>query len=127
MALSKKVRTLLWDRDSYCWHCGDTETLVPHHRKNRGMGGSSASEANTLSNLILVCWAWNDAMERHAQSAQDARMWGQKLAQWQDVKAPVFDRVEGRWWILEQDGTKREFIVDEGRAFRLQLPDLFEG
>jgi len=29
--------------------------------------------------------------------------------------------------VLEPDGKKREFILDEGRAFRLQLPDLFEG
>jgi len=28
-------------RDKHCPHCGATgEMLVPHHRKNRGMGGS---------------------------------------------------------------------------------------
>jgi hypothetical protein len=39
----------------------------------------------------------------------------------------VYDRLAGVWWVLQEDGTKREFILDEGRAFRLQLPDLFEG
>ncbi len=125
--MREKLRKLIFERDAYCWHCGDTETLVTHHRKNRGMGGSKGVEANRPDNLLIVCWAWNDAMERHPQSAQDARMWGQKLASWQELRTPVFDRVEGRWWVLTEDGEKREFVVDEGRAFRLQLPDLFNG
>ena len=123
--MREKLRKLIQARDAYCWHCGDTETLVTHHRRNRGMGGSKDDSANVASNLILVCWAWNDAMERHPQSARDARMWGQKLWSWQETRTPVYDRVEGRWWVLTDTGEKREFIVDEGRAFRLQLPELF--
>ena len=126
MVLKAKFRKLLFDRDDYCWHCGDTETLVPHHRKNRGMGGSSSDEANRLDNLMLVCWGWNDLMERHAQSAQEARSWGHKLQMWQRPQTPVYDRVAGLWWVLEPDGTRGKFVVDESKAFRLQLPDLFE-
>ena len=118
------LRRLIFARDQYCWHCGDTETLVTHHRRNRGMGGSEA--ANTADNLMLVCWGWNDLMERHAQSASEARMWGHKLQSWQATRTPVYDRVTGFWWVLEEDGSKRRFVVDEGRAFRLQLPELFE-
>ena len=125
MAVTAKLRKIIHERDNHCWHCGTTDELVLHHRINRGMGGSKL--LNTPANLILICWQWNDVIERHAQSAQEARLWGHKLYGWQKPSAPVYDRPAGCWWVLDEDGSKREFILDERRAFRLQLPDLFEG
>ncbi len=40
MAIPKKILKQVQGRDPYCWHCGREDDLVPHHRINRGMGGS---------------------------------------------------------------------------------------
>jgi hypothetical protein len=55
MAVPKKVLKQVQERDSHCWHCGVEEDLVPHHRKNRGMGGSKLLD--TPDNLMMVCAA----------------------------------------------------------------------
>ena len=40
LQMNKKRFQKYLDRDGGCVHCGDVETAVPHHRLNRGMGGS---------------------------------------------------------------------------------------
>jgi hypothetical protein len=105
MALSKKLVNLIRARDSYCWHCGiDDDTLVLHHRKGKGMGGSKLLD--TPDNLLLVCSRWNGDMESDAELAATARGWGHKLPVWESLEHPVFDRVSFGWWFLLPDGTK---------------------
>jgi len=84
---------------------------VPHHRINRGMGGSKLLD--TLDNLMMVCWLYNGAMESDLLVARDARGWGRKLAAWEDTSRPVFDSVGHRWWILLPDGSKVEHDVKD--------------
>ena len=103
MALSKKLLQQLRDRDGHCWHCGGEVDLVPHHRINRGMGGSKLLDRP--DNLMMVCAVYNGAMESSADTARLARQWGHKLPVWAELETPVWDVVTG-WWYLFRDGTK---------------------
>lgn len=112
MAVSKKVMKLLRERDGYCWHCGQTEDLVPHHRKNKAMGGSKVLE-NDIQNIILVCSRYNGDMESQSLVMRDAVGWGRKVPFWGDISMPVFDSVAFRWYVLDSAGGKLEIDVRE--------------
>lgn len=107
MAIPKKIIKLLRNRDEACWHCGtDDDTLVPHHRVSRGMGGSKLLD--TLDNLILVCSRYNGDMESNQTVAAAARGWGHKLSAWESLEFPVFDCTKFTWYVLDTDGGKVE-------------------
>jgi hypothetical protein len=38
-----------------CARCGNTEALTTHHRRNRGMGGSTWPGINRPANLLTLC------------------------------------------------------------------------
>jgi 5-methylcytosine-specific restriction endonuclease McrA len=105
MAVPKKVLKLVQARDDACWHCGAEDDLVPHHRINRGMGGSKLLD--TPDNLMMICSRWNGDMESDAELAATARGWGHKLPAWESLEHPVFDRLGG-WWYLLPDGGRVE-------------------
>lgn len=88
--------------------------LVPHHRKNRGAGGSKVLE-NDITNLILICAGWNGSIESDATNATVARNFGQKLRSWQSTSEPVYDLTNGLWYCLTSDGQKVE--VDTHNTF----------
>jgi hypothetical protein len=96
-------------RDTHCPHCGvGVPYLVPHHRKNRGMGGSKLLD--TPSNILLVCALLNGAMEQQSEVAEDARRFGWKLESWQDpLVVPIYDAVTGFLYRLKDDYSK-EYI-----------------
>jgi hypothetical protein len=105
--MTKKELKLLFRRDQGCWHCGldDVTMLVPHHRLNRGMGGST--ELDNLSNVVLICARYNQQMEDSAFWAQRAREHGHKLARWQNPEQqPCFDSNTGEWFLLDRVGNK---------------------
>jgi len=104
MAIPKKILKQVQGRDPYCWHCGREDDLVPHHRINRGMGGSKLLDIP--ENLMMVCGFYNGAMESDFLVARDARGWGHKLAVWESPKHPVFDCVAFKWWVLREDGSR---------------------
>lgn len=104
MTLSPYLRRKLEERDKYCLHCGETDGLVIHHRKNRGMGGSKIIDV--YENLLRVCSDYNSRMESDSQVAEEAQEFGHKLKSWQDFSDPVFDRCDGEWYQLNPDGTK---------------------
>jgi len=108
MAVPKKILKQVQERDPHCWHCGITEDLVPHHRKNRGMGGAGRknTEANSVQNLMMVCAIWNGVIESNASFAASARQWGHKLSHYQDANTPVFDCTNNTWYVLDGEGTK---------------------
>jgi hypothetical protein len=106
MTISKRVREALERRDKYCWHCGQEDGLVVHHRKNRQMGGSKMLDH--YSNLILVCPSYNTSMESDAEN---------KLESWQDFSEPVYDRCDGEWYELFDDGTKKPFFTTTVKMF----------
>jgi hypothetical protein len=105
MAITAKLRKLIEARDPYCYHCGETNDLQIHHRRNRGMGGSKLLD--TPDNLMRVCAAWNYGMESDSRVAAQARTWNHKMPLWEKQNLPVFD-IGGGWWYLHEDGTKTQ-------------------
>jgi len=87
-------------RDQGCVHCGETETVAPHHRANRGMGGSKARDV--ASNVIVMCSQMNTAMESDARTAEMARYYGWKLRSFEDpAQVPVYYKTLGVWVLLD--------------------------
>jgi hypothetical protein len=107
MAIPAKTRKLIEARDDHCYHCGTTESLQIHHRRNKGIGGSKLLDMP--DNLMRVCAAWNYGMESDPKVARAARAWNHKLPIWERENLPVFD-VGGGWWVLLPDGTKVESV-----------------
>ena len=97
MAVPKKVLKLVQARDSHCYHCGLEEDLVPHHRINRGMGGSKLLD--TPDNLMMVCGIYNGELESNQTVAASARGWEHKQPVGERLEHPVFDRKGGRWYL----------------------------
>lgn len=98
----KKLRL----RDAHCWHCGFEDSLVPHHRANRGHGGSKLLDG--LQNIILVCAVYNGAMESNAGVASQAREYGHKLSRYDSPSEPLFDVTQRKWYVLTEKGDKHE-------------------
>jgi hypothetical protein len=103
---AKQFRRYL-DRDGGCLHCGEVETAVPHHRLNRGMGGSKARDVP--SNIIALCASVNGLLESSALWARIGRDNGWKLVSGDSpASKPVFDANVGAWFILNDDYERRE-------------------
>lgn len=85
-------------------------TLVVQHRANRGMGGDPTRDRP--SNVIILCWAFNDIIERDAEAADYARAYGWKLSAYDDPEAvPYLDVLTGRWLLLADDGLPGEVVA----------------
>lgn len=96
---SKQFQKYL-DRDGSCPHCGTTEGLAPHHRANRGMGGSKLRDVP--SNIIVLCSAYNGLIESNSVQAKIAVEFGWKLTSGQDPKeTPVF--LGDNWYLLDDN------------------------
>lgn len=88
------------DRDGGCVHCGDTETAVPNHRANRGMGGSR--ERDVPSNVVVLCANLNGLIESDQVWADVALSNGWKLRSGQNpVDSPYYDLRVGRWYYVD--------------------------
>ena len=89
------------DRDGgYCLHCGNTRTLVPNHRINRGMGGSK--KRDVPSNIIVICAELNGLIESVHYFAEQAHSFGWKLSSWENpLEVPVWDSMTGLWYRLD--------------------------
>ena len=101
--LDKKLLAALRARDGdvCAWSGIETETLVPHHRANRGAGGFKG--ANRLSNLVLVDSIANGRFESDLQ--QRAKLLGFKISRYADPESiPLFHKVHG-WVLLKDDGS----------------------
>jgi hypothetical protein len=90
------------ERDQGCVHCGTYVAAVPHHRQNRGMGGSK--KRDNPANILVLCAEVNGLLESDATWAVRAREYGWKLRPWDDpLYVPVFDSRSLTWWRLDDD------------------------
>lgn len=101
--LTKSAWRALLARDQHCLHCGETERVSPHHRRNRGMGGSTDDGTNSPANLMVLCSLANGLLESDPATAASARLNGWKLASWESTDRPVYDRLTGLWWVLDDN------------------------
>lgn len=90
------------DRDGGCIHCGEMEAVAPHHRLNRGMGGSKTRDKP--SNIIVLCSMMNNLLESNADGAEMARGYGWKLRPGDDpTETPVWLPLHQLWVLLTDD------------------------
>jgi len=107
MTVSKRLLTALDTRDGHrcAWHPAnicDPETLVPHHRANRGMGGRKTLDR--LSNLVWLCSEINGLIEDIEAFAETARLYGIKISSHAEPShETLFHAVHGRC-LLDDDG-----------------------
>jgi hypothetical protein len=93
-------------RDGGCVHCGELDAVSPHHRLNRGMGGSKTRDVP--SNLIVICSSLNFLMEANSYWAETARQKGWKLRNGENpLDVPVWHYTRG-WVMLDDEFKVRE-------------------
>ena len=121
---SAAVRSLVHAREgSACAACGISITGRPHsvqHRVARGMGGTPDPEANSLSNLVLLCGSattpgsCHEACERREPAMRARGFW---LYSWENpAEVPIMlasPHGSGMTVRLTPDGNYEPF---EGRA-----------
>ena len=94
-------------RDGGCVHCGDAITAVPHHRLNRGMGGSK--ERDRPSNIVALCAIVNGLVESDARWYEAAMLNGWKLRSGQEPSvSPIYYAYDGKWFMLDDKMNKVE-------------------
>jgi hypothetical protein len=96
------------DRDQWCVLCGlvcDPRQLTGHHRRNRGAGGSSDPETNSVRNCLALCWPCNGLAESSAVRAREARERGVKLLHGWSLDTPVL-YPDGAWYVLDERGQR---------------------
>lgn len=112
--MNYKEFTKYLDRDVVCYHCGTTANLVPHHRLNRGMGGSK--ERDTPANIIAMCSFFNGIMESDLDAGTWARDHGWKLRNGDDPrKIPVASALGIHWYLLDDKFGKVETNAPDKR------------
>lgn len=101
--MTKKEFQKYLDRDKYCLHCGlADDTLVPQHRRNRGMGGSKSR--SQPSNTIVLCSLFNVEIEAVREASEAAQRYGWKLRAGDSPEwTPVYDAWAGVWYVLDDD------------------------
>jgi hypothetical protein len=94
-------------RDGGCVHCGDCFAVVPHHRLNRGLGGSR--ERDTPSNIVTLCSIVNGLVESDAKWYQAALLNGWKLRAGQEPRvSPIWFALDMKWFLLDDKMGKVE-------------------
>jgi hypothetical protein len=111
--MDKKRFARLLERDKGCVHCGEVEAVSPHHRLNRGMGGSKLRDV--ASNIVVMCSRFNFLMESDSKSAELGRKYGWKLRPWDEpANTPVYFVMAGQWYLLDDEYKKHRHGGSDG-------------
>ena len=99
----KPVRELVTRRaNGSCERCGmAAQAYQHHHRRPRGMGGSTAPDTNTASNSLFVCIPCHNEIEANRE---EALRYGWLVRQGQDPETVTVLR-RGVWSRIYNDGT----------------------
>lgn len=87
----------------------DLADLVGHHRRNRGMGGSTAPDTNEPPNVILVCRMDNGLLEDGENGPGDLARYranGWKVRQGTDPSTVPVRYPDGRMYVLDRLGAR---------------------
>lgn len=96
------AKYLARDLHCVCGCVGREDTLIPQHRVNRGMGGSTVLDRP--ANILVLCSEVNGLIESDAQTAAMARSYGWKLRSWENPETtPFYDRATGEWNLIDND------------------------
>lgn len=78
--MNRTLLAALTARDGHlCAYCGiDDDTLVPHHRANRGVGGRKSLDR--IAALLWLCFKCNGDAESDADTAASMRQLGIKIS-----------------------------------------------
>lgn len=108
-----KVRKIVVERSGgYCEGCAYHRADQIHHRRPRGMGGSSAADTNTASNALALCYGCHEGVESRRQAAE---IYGWLVPQgFSPRDRPVLRR--GDWVLLDDDGAVIPQIDDDGKV-----------
>ena len=98
----KRVRDIITRRaDGACERCGwAAPAYQHHHRRPRGMGGSSRDDTNLASNALQVCIPCHSDIENNRD---DSLKYGWLLRQGQNPQEVKVLR-KGTWVNLSDDG-----------------------
>lgn len=108
MKVTQRQRLAVITRDeSRCARCRKGVGNIPssvHHRKPRGMGGTSDPRCNDYRNLVLLCGTGTTGchgwVEYHRADAYDE---GWLLRSYDELNYPAM-RTDGAWLTLTRDG-----------------------
>lgn len=90
-----------------CERCGHPGVHI-HHRKPRGMGGTSDPAINTAPNLVFLCLTCHEYVERNRTHAYDA---GWLAHRWEDPADVAAIDVRGYELVFLPDWTvERGFL-----------------
>lgn len=124
------LRTRLYERSrGYCEVSGrllDPATFSAHHRRNKGMGGTSRADRDALWNLLALDPATHNAAPRGARSVHGSPEWsmpcGYLLYQHQDpLLEPIL--LMGKRWVLLGETTEYIEMPRPASLFAPSAPD----
>lgn len=93
------------------WACGGDAATQVHHRRPRGMGGSSRESTNLPANGLAACTACHGWVETEGRELAKAMGW--LVSQFEDDPETVPVMVNRQWSVLENDGTVAALPVGE--------------
>ena len=98
----KRVRDIIAKRSqAMCERCGVSSAVQYHHRRPRGMGGSTSPDTNVASNALALCVACHNQIESNRDEA--LQMGWLVLQGATPAHMPVLRR--GDWvWLLDDGG-----------------------
>lgn len=86
-----------------CVLCYAQDALQTHHRRPRGMGGTSRLDANDPSNLLTVCLLHHAFIEQHRTWALDNGL----LVRQNESPADVAVKTLHGWALMTPDGHRK--------------------
>jgi len=104
-AVPKRLLKAITARDGHrcAWSGQDTDTLVPHHRANRGSGGYKAGDG--IANLVWLDAHINGEIESVSEMAEIARGRGIKISKFSTPAEQPIDHAVHGLVTLNDDGT----------------------